>query len=77
MQDGNTVTRPRLLNYTKSMLTAMLSNIYTSISLINGVRYQTVGIISDENGMSNFWKVHNLANSCSNLLPNRFKHYFV
>ena len=77
MQDRGTITGLELLYYTKDMLTAMLSNVYTPIGLVNGARYQAVGIVSDENDMSNFRKVSNLANGYSNLLSNRFKHCFV
>lgn len=59
------------------MLTAMLSNIYTPISLVNGARYQAVGTVPDKNGMFNFRKVHNLANGYSNLLLNKFKYCFI
>lgn len=77
MQDGGTVTRPRLLYYTKNMPTAILSNVCTAIGLVNGARYQAVDIVLDKNSISNFRKVYNLANGCSNLLSNRFKHCFV
>lgn len=55
IQDGSPVTKSGLLYYPKSISIAMLSNVYTLIGLVNGVRYQVVGIISDENGMLNFW----------------------
>lgn len=53
MQDKGTITWPKLPYYTKSMPTTMLSNIYIPIGLVNEARYQVVGIILDENSMSN------------------------
>lgn len=77
VQDGGTVTGPGLLYYTKGMPIAVLSTMCTSIGLVNETRYQAVGIVSDENSISNFRKVHNLANGYSNLLSNGFKYCFV
>lgn len=59
------------------MLIVVLSNVCISIDLVNEARYQAVSIILNENSMSNFWKFNNLANNCSNLLLNEFKHYFI
>lgn len=77
MQDESTITEPRLLYYTQGMLTTILNNIYTPIGLVNGARYQAINIVPNENNMSNFWKVYNLANNYSNLLSNGFKQYFM
>lgn len=36
------------------MLIAILNNIYTLISLVNGIRYQVINIISNKNNIFNF-----------------------
>lgn len=77
MQDKGTITKSGLLYNTKSMLIAILSNMCISINLVNKIRYQAVNIISDKNSMSNFRKIHNLANDYSNLWSNGFKYCFV
>lgn len=56
---------------------SVLSNVCTPISLLNRAKYQAIGIVPDENSISNFWKFHNLANGCDNLLSNRFKYCLV
>lgn len=53
MQDKGTITRPKLPYYTKNMPTTVLSNMHIPIGLVNEARYQVVGIIPDENSMSN------------------------
>lgn len=54
VQDRGTVTRLGLLYYTESMPTALLSNVCTLFGLVNGTRYQVIGIVPDDNGMFNF-----------------------
>lgn len=54
MQDGSIIIRSRLLYYTKGILTTVFNNVYTPIGLVNGARYQAIGIVSDENDISNF-----------------------
>ena len=51
VQDGSIVTRPGLLYHTKGMPTAVLSNVYTPLDLVNGARYQVVRINLDDNGI--------------------------
>lgn len=51
VQDRRAVTRPRLLYYTKDISTIVLSNICTSISVVNRVRYLVVGIVLDNNNI--------------------------
>lgn len=77
VQDRGTITGPGLLYYTKSILSTGFSNVCISIGLVNEAWYQAISIIPDENGIFNFWKVHDLANSYSNLLSNRYKYYVV
>ena len=54
MQDGDTITGPGLLYYTESMPTTVFNNVCTPLGLVNGTRYQAVGIIPDDNDMFNF-----------------------
>ena len=54
MQDGDIVTGLGLLYYTEGMPTAILSNICTPLALVNGARYQVIGIVLNDNGMFNF-----------------------
>ena len=77
VQDRGIVTGPRLLYYTKGMSTAMFSNIYTPIGLVNGAKYISIDIISDDDGMFNLRLVDNQANNCSNLLLSKFKYNFM
>lgn len=77
VQDRGIVTRLGLLYYTKDMFTVMFSNICIFISLVNEAKYQAVDIILNENGISHFWKIHNLANNYSNLLLNKLNHCFL
>lgn len=77
VQDRGTITGSGLLYYIKSILTAVLNNVYIPISLVTGAQYQAVDIVLDENSIFNFGKVHNLANSYSKLLSNEIKHCFV
>lgn len=54
VQDRSTVTEPGLLYYIEGMLITVLSNVCTSLSLANRVKYQVVSIILDDNDMFNF-----------------------
>lgn len=54
VQNKVTVTRPRLLYYTKNIFTAVFSNICIPINLINRARSHGVNIILDKNDMFNF-----------------------
>ena len=54
VQDRGTVIGPGLLYYTEGMPIAILSNVCTSLGLINRARYQAVGIVPDDSGMFNF-----------------------
>ncbi len=71
------LTRPGFLYYTKGMPTALLSNVYSLIDLINGARYISVGIVPEDDGMFNLRIVDNQANNCSNLLLIKYKYNFV
>ncbi len=53
VQDGGAVTGPGLLYYTKGIPTAVLSNVCTPLSLVNGARYISVGIVLDDNSIFN------------------------
>ncbi len=77
VHDRDAVTKPGLLYYTKGMPTAMFSNVYTPIDLVNKARYISIGIVSDDDGMFNLRLVDNQANNCSNLLLTRCKYNFV
>ncbi len=77
IQDGGPITRPILLYYTEGMPIAMFSNVCIPISLVNGVRYISVGIVSDDDNMSNLRLVDNQANNYSNLFLTRYKYNFV
>ena len=77
MQDGTVVIELELLSYTKSMPTAIFSNIGTLISLVNEARYIYIDIVLDDNGIFNLWLVDNQINNCSNLSLLRFKYNFV
>ena len=70
VQDRGVVIGPGLLYYTKGMPTAMLSNVYTPISLMNRARYISVSIVLNDDNMFNLRLVDNQANNYSNpLLP--------
>ena len=77
VQDRSAITGPRLLYYTKGMLTIVFSNVYTPIDLVNRVRYISIGIILNDNGMFNLQLVNNQANNCSNLFLPRCKYNFM
>ncbi len=78
VQDGGgAVIGSGLLYYIKGMPTAVLSNVCTPIGLVNGVRYISISIVPDDDGMFNLRLVDNQANNCSNLLSTRCKYNFV
>ena len=77
VQNRSAVTGPRLLYYTKSMPTTMLSNIYTPIDLVNRTKYISINIVPEDDGIFNLRLVNNQANNCSNLLSPRFKYTFM
>lgn len=59
MQDGDAITGPRLLYYTKGIPTAVLSNVLTLINWVNGAKYISVSIIPDNDDMFNLWLADN------------------
>ena len=59
------------------MPTVVLSNICTSIGLVNRARYISVDIISDDDNIFNLQLVDNQVNNCSNPLLPRFKYNFM
>lgn len=74
VQDRDAITRPRLLYYTKGILVIVLSNIYTSFSPVNRIRYISIGIVLDHDSIFNLRLVDNQANNCSNLLSIKCKY---
>ena len=78
MSDGGVITRPRLLYYTKGMLIAVFSNVYTLIDLMNGARYMSIEIVlNDDAGIFNLQLVDNQVNNHNNLISTRCKYNFV
>ena len=77
VQDGGVVTRPGLLYYTKGISIVVFSNICIPISLENGARYISIGIVLDDNGIFNLQLVDNQANNYSNLFLLRYKYDFM
>ncbi len=77
MQDRCIITRLRLLYYTKDMSIIVLSNICTSIGLVNRARYISIDIVLDNDDMFNLWLVNNQANNYNNLFLTRYKYNFV
>lgn len=54
MQDRGMVIEIKLLYYTQSMPTTVLSNVYILINLMNKARYQAIDIIPNNNAKFNF-----------------------
>lgn len=72
--DGGAITRLGLLFYTKSIPITILSNVYTSLGLVNRVRYISVSIVLDHDSIFNLRLVDNQDNNCSNLLSIKYKY---
>ena len=53
VQNRGVITRLELLYYTKSMLTAMINNVYIIIGLVNRAKYIFVNIVLNDDSMFN------------------------